>query len=133
MFPNNTYDLYSIMFSIQNVTSIQDVLHLVHQVLKPPSLSPFLSTCTTLCSFLRVSGHPLSAFSQVPPPAVLSSWVTLTLSLPFWSIEHSVTLSQQCPDIFGLAHSHLLPVPPYALGYNALGLAVVASQPCQQT
>ncbi|KAF8490794.1 UbiE/COQ5 methyltransferase [Russula emetica] len=35
IFPDNTYDLYTIAFGIRNVTSIQDVLREAHRVLKP--------------------------------------------------------------------------------------------------
>ena len=35
MFPDNTYDLYTIAFGIRNVTSIPDVLREAHRVLKP--------------------------------------------------------------------------------------------------
>jgi len=35
IFPDNTYDLYTIAFGIRNVTSISDVLREAHRVLKP--------------------------------------------------------------------------------------------------
>ncbi|KAI9465037.1 ubiquinone menaquinone biosynthesis methyltransferase UbiE [Lactarius psammicola] len=35
MFPDNTYDVYTIAFGIRNVTSIPDVLREAHRVLKP--------------------------------------------------------------------------------------------------
>ena len=67
LFPDNTYDLYTIAFGIRNVTSIPDVLREAHRVLKPGG--------TFACLEFNKVTNPLLAqcvFFPLPPSSCLS-------------------------------------------------------------
>ena len=135
----------SLLCRLQKVSSrysIASFYVLTSHSLCDPQLLPlarFLSFHTSACPFLlRVpEGEPsLCRFSfrvLTSPFTVLSWCVTLTRSLSFWLIEHSLTLSRQCPDsIPGLTPSRTLAASPYTAGPNASDFAAIAFQLRQQ-